>query len=254
MTSSLRPLVAGNWKMNGLREEAGQLAAGVAALRRNAGDIACDVVLCPPAHVLVEVAGAIAGSGVALGAQDCAKAAAGAYTGDIAAEMIADCGAAYVIVGHSERRADHGEDDATVFAKTLAVWRAGLSAIICIGETEAERDAGDHLKVVEKQIAGSVPDGARAANTVIAYEPVWAIGTGRTPTNGDIAEVHARMRELLIERFGSEGEGMRLLYGGSMKAENADAIMAVANVDGGLIGGAALKPDTFWPIVEAALG
>ncbi len=253
MTASPRPLVAGNWKMNGLRQDAADLAQGVAELRRKAGDIACDVVLCPAAHLLVDVATCIAGSGVELGAQDCAHAASGAYTGDISAEMIADCGAAHIIVGHSERRADHGEDDATVFAKTLAVWRADLNAIICIGETEAERDAGAQLKVVERQIAGSVPDGARAANTVIAYEPVWAIGTGRTPTIDDIAEVHDRMRELLTTRFGDEGAAMRLLYGGSMKAENAEAIMAVANVNGGLIGGAALKPETFWPIIEAAL-
>jgi len=240
--------------MNGLRPDATELAKGVAALRQKAGDIACDVVLCPSAHLLVEVATCIAGSGVELGAQDCSHAASGAYTGDISAEMIAGCGAGHIIVGHSERRADHGEDDATVFGKTLAVWRADLNAIICIGETEAERDAADHLKVVERQIAASVPDGATAANTVIAYEPVWAIGTGRTPTTDDIAEVHDRMRELLTTRFGDEGKAMRLLYGGSMKAENAEAIMAVANVNGGLIGGAALKPETFWPIIEAALG
>ena len=253
MTASPRPLVAGNWKMNGLRQDAAVLAQGVAELRRKAGDIACDVVLCPSAHLMVDVAAAIKGSGVELGAQDCSHAASGAYTGDISAEMIADCGAGHIIVGHSERRADHGEDDVTVFAKTLAVWRADLNAIICIGETEAERDAGEHLKVVERQIAGSVPDGALAANTVIAYEPVWAIGTGRTPTTDDIAEVHDRMRELLTTRFGDEGAAMRLLYGGSMKAENAVAIMGVANVNGGLIGGAALKPETFWPIIEAAL-
>jgi len=240
--------------MNGLRPDATELAKGVAALRQKAGDIACDVVLCPSAHLLVEVGTCIAGSGVELGAQDCSHAASGAYTGDISAEMIAGCGAGHIIVGHSERRADHGEDDATVFGKTLAVWRADLNAIICIGETEAERDAADHLKVVERQIAASVPDGATAANTVIAYEPVWAIGTGRTPTTDDIAEVHDRMRELLTTRFGDEGKAMRLLYGGSMKAENAEAIMAVANVNGGLIGGAALKPETFWPIIEAALG
>jgi len=252
MTSTPRSLVAGNWKMNGLREDAGALAAGVAALHGGAGDINCDVVVCPPAHLLTDVGAAIEGSGVVLGAQDCAKAASGAYTGDVSAEMIADCGAGYIIVGHSERRADHGEDNATVFAKALAVWRAHLKAIICIGETEAERDAGEHLKVVEAQIAGSVPDGATAANTVVAYEPVWAIGTGRTPTTDDIDEVHNRIRALLIERFGGEGDGMRILYGGSMKAENAVAIMSVEHVNGGLIGGAALKPETFWPIVEAA--
>jgi len=238
--------------MNGLREAGRELAAGIAEAQRNAAPVACDVLICPPAHLLVEAGAALAGGTVALGAQDCHAVEGGAHTGDVSAEMIADCGAAYVIVGHSERRTDHGESDADVRVKAEAGWRAGLISIVCIGETEAERDAGDALEVVEKQIAESVPDGATATNTVVAYEPVWAIGTGRTPTTDDIAEVHDRLRELLVARFGEEGGGMRLLYGGSMKPENAVAIMAVGNVNGGLIGGAALKPETFWPIVEAA--
>ncbi len=252
MTSTPRSLVAGNWKMNGLRETGRDLAAGIAEAQQNSTPVACDVLICPPAHLLVEAGAAVAGSAVALGAQDCHANEGGAHTGDVSSEMIADCGASYVIVGHSERRTDHGETDADVRGKAEAAWRAGLTAIICIGETEAERDAGKALEVVETQIAGSVPDGATAGNTVVAYEPVWAIGTGRTPTTDDIAEVHDRLRELLAARFGTEGDGMRLLYGGSMKPENAVAIMAVENVNGGLIGGAALKPETFWPIVEAA--
>jgi len=238
--------------MNGLREGGRELAAGIAEAQRNSAPVDCDVLICPPAHLLVDAGAALTGGTVALGAQDCHAAEGGAHTGDVSAEMIADCGATYVIVGHSERRTDHGESDVDVRAKAEAGWRASLIAIVCIGETEAERDAGDALKVVEKQITASVPDGATAANTVVAYEPVWAIGTGRTPTTDDIAEVHDRLRELLAARFGEEGGGMRLLYGGSMKPENAVAIMAVENVNGGLIGGAALKPETFWPIVEAA--
>jgi triosephosphate isomerase len=167
--------------------------------------------------------------------------------------MIADCGATYVIVGHSERRADHGEDDAAVKSRAEAGHRSGLKAIVCIGETEAERDAGNALSVVESQIAGSLPDAATAENTVVAYEPVWAIGTGRTANTDEIKEVHDHIRSLLVARFGDEGAGMRILYGGSMKAENAEGIMAVENVNGGLIGGAALKPETFWPIVDAAV-
>ncbi|MBT4017816.1 MAG: triose-phosphate isomerase, partial [Alphaproteobacteria bacterium] len=174
-------------------------------------------------------------------------------TGDISAEMIADCGATYVIVGHSERRADHAEDDAAVKTRAEAGHRAGLNAIVCIGETLEERDAGNALKIVESQLAASMPDAATAANTVVAYEPVWAIGTGRTANTDEIKEVHDHIRAILVARFGDDGNGMRILYGGSMKAENADSIMAVENVNGGLIGGAALKAETFWPIVEAAL-
>jgi len=253
MTFIPRPLVAGNWKMNCLREDAKTLANDVAAQHKEAGSISCDVLVCPPFHLLTEVAAAVAGSGVQLGAQTCHTGVSGAHTGDVSAEMIADCGATYVIVGHSERRADHAESDADVRARAEAGHRAGLKAIVCIGETEAQRDAGNALAVVESQIANSMPDAATAENTVVAYEPVWAIGTGRTANTDEITEVHDHIRSLLVARFGDEGRGMRVLYGGSMKAENADAIMAVENVNGGLIGGAALKAETFWPIVKAAL-
>ena len=253
MSANPRPLVAGNWKMNGLRADAKALAEVVAANHKEAGDIACDVLVCPPFHLLTEVATAIEGSGVELGAQTCHVATSGAHTGDVSAEMIADCGATYVIVGHSERRADHGESDADVKAQAEAGHRAGLKAIVCIGETLDERDAGSALSVVESQIAGSMPDAATAENTVVAYEPVWAIGTGRTANTDEITEVHDHIRSLMVARFGDEGAGMRILYGGSMKAENAEGILAVEHVNGGLIGGAALKPETFWPIVDAAL-
>jgi triosephosphate isomerase (TIM) len=253
MSASPRSLVAGNWKMNSLRADAKALAEGVAAKHSATGAIACDVLVCPPFHLLTEVAAAIAGSGVQLGAQTCHEGVSGAHTGDISAEMIADCGATYVIVGHSERRADHGEDDAAVKARAEAGHRAGLNSIVCIGETLEERDAGNALKVVEGQLAASMPDAATAVNTVVAYEPVWAIGTGRTANAEEIKEVHDHIRAILAARFGDDGNGMRILYGGSMKAENADSIMAVENVNGGLIGGAALKAETFWPIVEAAL-
>ena len=253
MSANPRPLVAGNWKMNGLRAAAKSLADGVAASHNAAGEIDCDVLVCPPFHLLTEVAAAISGSGVELGAQTCHINETGAHTGDISAEMIADCGATYVIVGHSERRADHAEDDAAVKARAEAGHRAGLKAIVCIGETLEERDAGQALAVVESQLTGSMPDAATAQNTVVAYEPVWAIGTGRTANTDEIKEVHDHIRALLQARFGDEGAGMRILYGGSMKAENADSILAVENVNGGLIGGAALKAETFWPIVDAAL-
>ncbi|MDT8344075.1 MAG: triose-phosphate isomerase, partial [Thermohalobaculum sp.] len=184
---------------------------------------------------------------------DCHAAAAGAHTGDISAEMIADAGGSHVIVGHSERRADHGESDAMVHAKARAAWRAGLVAVICVGETEASRDTGDTLGVVGRQLRGSVPEGATPANTVVAYEPVWAIGTGRTPTLAEIAEVHDFIRTDLANRFGTAAaDGIRLLYGGSVKPGNAAEIFAVSNVDGGLVGGASLRAVDFLPIVAAA--
>lgn len=247
-----RPLVAGNWKMNGLKAavaEFGAIAAGYdAALRAKT-----ELMVCPPATLLSTLAVVALGSRVGIGAQDCHAKASGAHTGDISAEMIADAGASAVIVGHSERRADHGESDATVRAKAEAAWRAGLTAIVCVGETRAEREAGAALDIVRGQLAGSLPDGATAANTVIAYEPVWAIGTGLTPTIADIAQMHADMRSVLVARFGAEGAGMRLLYGGSVKPENAREILHVADVDGALVGGASLKAETFLPIARAYL-
>ena len=191
---------------------------------------------------------------MAIGAQDCHAAEAGAHTGDISAEMLADAGASAVIVGHSERRADHGEGDDLVAAKARAAWRAGLTAIICVGETRDQRDAGETLEVIGGQLAGSVPEGADAGNTIIAYEPVWAIGTGLTPTPDDVAGVHAFIRETLLSRMGGAGGQMRLLYGGSVKPANASELMGVANVNGALVGGASLKAADFLGIIEAYAG
>ncbi|ADH89116.1 triosephosphate isomerase [Ancylobacter novellus DSM 506] len=250
--SKRRPLVAGNWKMHGLKAsvaEFGRIAAGYdAALKAKV-----DLLVCPPATLMSTLAVAALGTRIGIGGQDCHAKESGAYTGDIAAEMIADTGAVAVILGHSERRADHNETDAMARAKVLAAWRASLTAILCVGETHAERDAFRALDVVRSQLSGSLPDGATAANTVIAYEPVWAIGTGRTPTLGDIEEMHGVIRAELRVRFGDDADDMRLLYGGSVKPENAAEILAVADVDGALVGGASLKADTFLAIARAYL-
>jgi triosephosphate isomerase len=244
-----RKLAAGNWKMNGLAAAGAELDVLIAATR----GAAAEVLVCPPATLLAAFAAKARGSAVAIGGQDCHAAPGGAHTGDLSAEMIADAGASHVIVGHSERRADHRERDAHVLAKAEAAWRAGLIAIVCVGETEAERDAGRALKIVGGQLAGSIPDGATAGNLVVAYEPVWAIGTGRTPSLDDIAEVHDFMRARLVGRSGPAiGEAVRLLYGGSVKPGNAGEIFAVSNVDGGLVGGASLKAADFSAIVAAA--
>ena len=251
--SAIRPLVAGNWKMNGLTDslvEAQGIAKGLAGPMAGA---AADVLICPPATLITKLADAVSGTRVAVGGQDCHAKASGAHTGDVSAEMLRDCGATTVIVGHSERRADHAESDAIVKAKAEAAHRAGLTAIVCVGETAAERQAGKTLDVVGRQLAGSMPEACRAADTIVAYEPVWAIGTGLTPTAADVAEVHAAMRAALAERFGAEGEEMRLLYGGSVKASNAKELMAVANVNGALVGGASLKADDFLGIIAAYL-
>jgi len=242
-----RALVAGNWKMNGLRAAQAELAS----LNAQIGSPACDVLICPPATLLAAMS-ANAGA-VKLGGQDCHTAASGAHTGDISAEMLADAGASAVILGHSERRADHHETSAEVAAKTQAAWRAGLTAIVCVGETEAQRVAGQALEIVGTQLAQSLPDGATEQNLVIAYEPVWAIGTGKVPTLADIGELHAFLRGQLTNRFGPEiAQGIRLLYGGSVKASNAAEIFAVTDVDGALVGGASLKATDFAPIVAAA--
>lgn len=249
MTDKRRPLIAGNWKMNGLKASMTELASiwqGVGDLKGKA-----DLLVCPPATLLFTATSVVAGSKVAIGAQDCHPAASGAHTGDISAEMLADAGASAIIVGHSERRADHGESDALVRSKAEAAWRAKLTAIVCVGETQAERDAGQALVVVGRQLAGSVPDGATPANLIIAYEPVWAIGTGRTPTAKDVEEVHGFIRATLNERFSKEGTGVRILYGGSVKPSNAAELMAVANVDGALVGGASLKAVDFLAIAAA---
>jgi triosephosphate isomerase (TIM) len=246
--SEIRPLVAGNWKMNGLSaalDEAVAVAKGLAAAGK------ADVLICPPATLVSRMASAVGGGRVAIGGQDCHAKASGAHTGDISAEMLRDAGAAFVIVGHSERRADHGESDAIVRDKCQAVHRAGLVAIVCVGETAADRQAGRTLAVVERQLSGSLPDGCRASDTIVAYEPVWAIGTGLTPTAADVAEVHAAIRAALAGRFGAEGARMRILYGGSVKASNARELMAVADVNGALVGGASLKADDFLGIIAA---
>jgi triosephosphate isomerase len=236
--------------MNGRRAEGLALAAEIASRVRATTALPAEVAICPPATLLHLVAAAIADSGLALGAQDCHAAPAGAHTGDISAEMIADAGGRFVIVGHSERRAGHGESDAVVCAKVKAARRAGLVPILCLGESEAERLGGTALAVVEGQLRGSLPDGLSAADLVVAYEPVWAIGTGRTPTSADVAQVHAYLRRLLGELVAG-GEGVGILYGGSVKAANAAALLALADVDGALVGGASLQADEFWGIVMA---
>ncbi len=242
----IKALVAGNWKMNGLKaqlSEAEAVAAGIGS-----GVSGADVMLCPPATLIAPLKGVLGGS-VLVGGQDCHALESGAHTGDVSAEMLADAGAQAVIVGHSERRADHGERSQDVKAKALAAYRAGLTAIICVGETAGERAAGLTLNVVERQVVGSLPDGATAANTVIAYEPVWAIGTGLTPTVDDVGEVHRYLRDLVADKA-ADGAGMRLLYGGSVKPANAAELMAVDNVNGALVGGASLKAVDFLGIID----
>ena len=243
----MRKLAAGNWKMNGTADSLTEIAALAAATK----GAACDILICPPATLIAQMAATAKGTDVMVGGQDCHAKVSGAHTGDISAAMLRDAGAGHVILGHSERRADHGETDADVRAKAEAAGAAGLIRVICVGETEAERDAGTTLAIIGRQLAGSIPDGATAADTVIAYEPVWAIGTGRTPTLDQIAEVHDFMRKTLTDRFGAEAKGMRLLYGGSVKPSNAAEIFATANVDGALVGGASLKAADFSQIVTA---
>ena len=243
-----RKLVAGNWKMNGLRTalpEVESMIAGARALGR------VDLAICPPATLASQVGDVLQGSPIGLGGQDCHAKANGAFTGDVSAEMWADLGARFVIVGHSERRQHHGETDAIVAAKAAAVCRAGLIPIICVGESLAERDAGKTLAVIATQLAGSIPDEAGRADTVIAYEPVWAIGTGRTPTLAQVEEVHQAVGRALDARFGAAGLQIRVLYGGSVKPDNAAELMAVAGVDGALVGGASLKAADFLAIARA---
>ena len=241
-----RPLVAGNWKMNGLRAAAAEFekmvagAAGIAART--------DLLVCPPATLLTALAALAKGSAILLGGQDCRAEASGAFTGDISAEMLADAGAAAVIVGHSERRTLHAETDAQVRAKATAAWRAGLTAIVCIGETRGEREAGETLNVLGRQLAGSLPDGTSPGNLVVAYEPVWAIGTGLTPTVDDVGKAHGFIRQTLAARFGTAAGSIRLLYGGSVKASNAAELMAAPDVDGALVGGASLIAAEFLAI------
>jgi triosephosphate isomerase len=254
MPQDRRPLIAGNWKMNGQSADGLSLSGALAQNMKEASDPVFDMVVCPPFTLVAGVGETLADSAIALGAQDCHANEKGAHTGDISTAMLKDLGCRFVIVGHSERRADHGETDADVKAKAAATQASGLCAIICIGETEEQRDAGQTFDVVKTQLSGSLPEGVTAANTVIAYEPVWAIGTGRTPSLEEVQEVHALMRSELSQAVGEDqANGIRLLYGGSMKPENARDLMALADVDGGLIGGASLKAEDFWAIAQSCV-
>jgi triosephosphate isomerase (TIM) len=247
MTDAIRPLIAGNWKMNGLKGSMAELEAMIAG----AGSVTAkaDLLVCPPATLIAAFADKARGSkSLALGAQDCHPKPSGAHTGDLSAEMLADAGATSIIVGHSERRADHGESDALVRQKAEAAWRAGLTAIVCVGETQAQRDAGQTLQICGGQLSGSLPEGATAAKLVVAYEPVWAIGNGLTPTTADVEQVHQFIRDTLTARFKEEGARIRILYGGSVKPSNAAELMAVPNVNGALVGGASLKAADFLAI------
>lgn len=240
-------LAAGNWKMNGTAAQLAEIEALSAAFPSPS----VDILICPPATLLSRLSDSAKGTAIATGAQDCHANASGAHTGDISAEMIKDAGGSYVILGHSERRTDHGETDALVCAKTQVALDAGLVAVVCIGETEAERDAGATLDVLGTQLAGSLPDGIDGKAVVVAYEPVWAIGTGRVPTLEQIAEAHDFMRNTLTERFGAAADDIALLYGGSVKPGNAAEIFATSNVDGALVGGASLKAADFSGIISA---
>lgn len=248
-SGAVRPLVAGNWKMNGLTSQLAEAKAVKEALDAGQVPETVDVLICPPATLIAELARLANGSRLGVGGQDCHWQASGAHTGDISAEMLRDAGATAVIVGHSERRADHGETDAIVKSKAEAAHRAGLTAIVCIGETLGQRQAGLTLEIVGRQLARSVPEQATAENTIVAYEPVWAIGTGLTPTAAEVGDVHAAIRAALVERFPSQGRHMRILYGGSVKPANAAELMAVPNVNGALVGGASLKASDLLGIV-----
>jgi triosephosphate isomerase len=243
-------LLAGNWKMNGLRSALSEIRA----LERGLADTPsrADILVCPPATLIAEAAKTAEAGPITIGGQDCHPEASGAFTGDISAEMLRDAGATAVILGHSERRQQHGESDALVAAKAKAARRAGLTAIVCVGESEKERGQGEAIPVVTRQLRASIPQELSAADFVVAYEPIWAIGTGRTPKSAEIAEMHAAIRAMLAGVFGPAAAGIRLLYGGSVKPDNAAAILALPNVDGALIGGASLKAADFLAIIRAA--
>jgi triosephosphate isomerase (TIM) len=249
--NSNRPLVAGNWKMNGLQINGLALVRDLMRALADDGPARSDLLICPPAQLLFAVAEAIGGAPIAIGGQDCHTEPFGAHTGDISAPMLNDAGCTYVIVGHSERRAEHGESDARVCAKAHAAHETGLTAIICVGENGQQRDAGAALEIVQRQLEGSLPPQSAARNTVIAYEPVWAIGSGRTPTAAQIAEMHGHIRGILAARI-DDAAALRLLYGGSVKADNAAEILAIDNVDGALVGGASLNARNFWAIGQSA--
>ncbi len=253
--TQIRSLIAGNWKMNGQKASLAEIAKLRLGVEKDGLAGKADIMICPPATLIGLFAEALKDSGIAVGAQNCHKAASGAYTGEVSAPMLADAGATAVILGHSERRSMFGERDIDVREKAESVYAAGLTAIICVGETAGERKLGLTLPVVARQLAGSLPQGASAANTVIAYEPVWAIGTGLTPSVADVDEVHRFIRAETARLCGEEaGGGMRLLYGGSVSPKNANELLAIADVNGGLVGGASLRADDFLPIVQAARG
>ncbi|PZX18540.1 triosephosphate isomerase [Palleronia aestuarii] len=243
-----RKLAAGNWKMNGTAAD----MAEIETLAQERSDATCEVLVCPPATLLERLARACEGGPVVVGGQDCHAEEKGAHTGDVSAAMLKDAGASYVILGHSERRQDHGETNEIVRAKTKAAWDAGLTAVICVGETLSEREASNTLDLISGQLAGSIPDKANGHNLVVAYEPVWAIGTGKVPTTDQIGEVHSMIRAKLEKRFGEGvGRSVRILYGGSVKPDNAAEIFAVSHVDGALVGGASLKAKDFGGIIAA---
>lgn len=254
MTHIITPIIAGNWKMNGVYAALTELAALGASLAQDSAESGARraiVLICPPATLLAAASTLCAATGIVTGGQDCHPGKSGPHTGDISAGMLADAGAQYVIVGHSERRTDHGETDALVRAKAEAAVAAGLKPIICVGETAAQRDSGEAETVVESQLAGSIPDSDAAQPFVVAYEPVWAIGTGRTPTSAEIAQMHARIRAVLVARFAQVGAGVNILYGGSLKPANAREILAIEHVNGGLVGGASLLAKDFSAIISA---
>jgi triosephosphate isomerase len=250
VTTTPSPLIAGNWKMNGLRSSLDEMATLAGMLTTGEAPRAL-VVVCPPATMLAALARQGAAAGILAGGQDCHPETSGAHTGDISAAMLADAGAQYVIVGHSERRADHGETDELVRNKAIAAIGAGLKPIICVGETEAQRDAGDAESIVAAQLDASVPEAAEQHEVIIAYEPIWAIGTGRTPTNEEIGRMHASIRDNLMRRLGQRGQTIRILYGGSLKPQNAREILSVENVNGGLVGGASLFARDFYTIISS---
>ena len=250
MSGDLRPLVAGNWKMHGFKASLQEIVAMRRAVEAGEAGRA-EVLVCPPSTLIISAAALLEEGPVSLGAQNCHPGVTGAYTGDVSAAMLADAGARYVIVGHSERRGGYGESDAMARAKAEAANKAGLTAIVCIGETQAEREAGDAVEAVCRQLLNSLPLGASAAELVVAYEPIWAIGSGRTPTVDDIAEMHAAVRDVLVELYRAEAAEMRILYGGSVKPANAAELLGLPNVDGALVGGASLKAADFMGIAAA---
>ncbi len=248
-----KKLIAGNWKMNGRLADGTDLAKGIAAEVKAMGKPRCEFLVCPPFTILGAVKKALRGAKVALGAQDCHFETKGAHTGDVSPLMLTDLGCSYVILGHSERRADHGESNELINKKAVAAHEAGLKTVICIGETLSQRDAGKTIDVCTAQILGSVPDNSTATDTVIAYEPVWAIGTGKTPTAADVEEVHAAVRKVLAKKIGKgNANKMRILYGGSVKPSNAKEFLSLPDVDGALIGGASLKVEDFMAIAKNA--